>query len=249
MCRSRIAAPLCPGCSEPSSRLHSSYPRRLADLPWQGRRVQIEVRVRRLRTPHLRRAPARGFRAVCATDSAPGQPAAPYRPGAGRQGGRAPGRADRHARERCDLSSASSVVAHLSCPPRRRVCSGWTIGRGDEGSATARFSWTWNAVPSSICCPTVRRIALRPGCRPIPVWRSSPVIVVPAMLMVVAAARPVRFMSPTGGTCWRTAAPLSLTRSSGTCLQSGLRPSPSPAILQPQRWSQFPHRIRRRRHR
>jgi len=49
MCRSRIAAPLCPGCSEPSSRLHSSYPRRLADLPWQGRRVQIEVRVRRLR--------------------------------------------------------------------------------------------------------------------------------------------------------------------------------------------------------
>lgn len=49
MCRSRIAAPLCPGCNHPSSRLHSSYPRRLADLPWLGRRVQVEVQVRRLR--------------------------------------------------------------------------------------------------------------------------------------------------------------------------------------------------------
>ncbi len=49
MCRSRVAAPVCPGCSHPSSRLHSSYPRRLADLPWQGRYVQIEVQVRRLR--------------------------------------------------------------------------------------------------------------------------------------------------------------------------------------------------------
>ncbi len=49
MCRSRITAPVCPGCGHPSSRLHSSYPRRLADLPWQGRRVQVEVQVRRLR--------------------------------------------------------------------------------------------------------------------------------------------------------------------------------------------------------
>jgi len=49
MCRSRIAAPVCPGCGHPSSRRHSSYPRRLADLPWQGRRVQVEVQVRRRR--------------------------------------------------------------------------------------------------------------------------------------------------------------------------------------------------------
>ena len=49
LCRSRIAAPLCPGCGHPSSRRHSSYPRRLADLPWQGHRVQVEVQVRRLR--------------------------------------------------------------------------------------------------------------------------------------------------------------------------------------------------------
>ncbi len=49
LCRSRITAPLCPDCGHPSSRRHSSYPRRLADLPWQGRRVQVEVQVRRLR--------------------------------------------------------------------------------------------------------------------------------------------------------------------------------------------------------
>ena len=49
LCRSCITAPLCPGCGRPSSRRHSSYPRRLADLPWQGRRVQVEVQVRRLR--------------------------------------------------------------------------------------------------------------------------------------------------------------------------------------------------------
>ncbi len=49
LCRSRSATPTCPGCGHASSRLHSSYIRRLADLPWQGRRVLVEVRVRRLR--------------------------------------------------------------------------------------------------------------------------------------------------------------------------------------------------------
>ncbi len=49
MCRSRTAAPACLGCGHASSRLHSSYVRRLSDLPWQGRRVLVEVRVRRLR--------------------------------------------------------------------------------------------------------------------------------------------------------------------------------------------------------
>ena len=48
-CRSRLAAPVCPGCGHASSRLHSHYVRRLADLPWQGRNVLVEVWVRRLR--------------------------------------------------------------------------------------------------------------------------------------------------------------------------------------------------------
>ena len=39
----------CPLCDRPSARLHSHYRRRLADLPWQGRTVELRVRVRRFR--------------------------------------------------------------------------------------------------------------------------------------------------------------------------------------------------------
>ncbi len=37
----------CPNCHTPSSRVHSRYERRLADLPWQGRPVAIRLWVRR----------------------------------------------------------------------------------------------------------------------------------------------------------------------------------------------------------
>ena len=37
----------CPQCGEPSTRVHSRYTRTLADLPWQGRAVRIELTVRR----------------------------------------------------------------------------------------------------------------------------------------------------------------------------------------------------------
>lgn len=39
----------CPSCGRPSGRTHSRYERRLADLPWQGRQVEVRVHVRRLR--------------------------------------------------------------------------------------------------------------------------------------------------------------------------------------------------------
>src|SRR5215207_4250051 len=39
----------CPLCRVPSSAIHSRYVRTLADLPWQGRRVQIRLVVRRFR--------------------------------------------------------------------------------------------------------------------------------------------------------------------------------------------------------
>ena len=56
----------CPACGHASARVHSHYTRRLADLPWQGCVVALEVRVRRFRCPHpvpapdLRRTPAGG---------------------------------------------------------------------------------------------------------------------------------------------------------------------------------------------
>lgn len=48
-CRHRTGAANCPGCGQASIRLHSHYERRMADLPWQGHRVRIHLRVRRLR--------------------------------------------------------------------------------------------------------------------------------------------------------------------------------------------------------
>lgn len=40
-------AATCPGCAQPSSRIHSYYERRLADLPWNGVPVKIRLRTRR----------------------------------------------------------------------------------------------------------------------------------------------------------------------------------------------------------
>lgn len=41
--------PRCPSCSGSEVSYHSTYVRRLRDLPWQGQPVQIQVKTRRLR--------------------------------------------------------------------------------------------------------------------------------------------------------------------------------------------------------
>ena len=41
--------PECPRCQRPSSRVHSYYTRRVADLPWHGVAVKLELRTRRFR--------------------------------------------------------------------------------------------------------------------------------------------------------------------------------------------------------
>ncbi|MFL5282508.1 MAG: transposase family protein [Rhodopila sp.] len=53
-CITILAAPTssqsaCPLCGAISGRVHSHYSRGLADLPWQGRTVVLQVRVRRFR--------------------------------------------------------------------------------------------------------------------------------------------------------------------------------------------------------
>lgn len=37
----------CPKCHQPSSRVHSHYQRTVADLPWQGVTVQLQLLTRR----------------------------------------------------------------------------------------------------------------------------------------------------------------------------------------------------------
>jgi Transposase and inactivated derivatives len=46
-----VATSACPLCGQASSRVHSTYVRRLADLPWQGKRVELQVSARRFRCP------------------------------------------------------------------------------------------------------------------------------------------------------------------------------------------------------
>src|SRR5712691_3853774 len=55
--RSTQAYVPCPLCARPARRLHSRYPRTLADLPWAAYRVRIQLRVRKwfCRNRHCRR--------------------------------------------------------------------------------------------------------------------------------------------------------------------------------------------------
>jgi len=47
--RATRAQPECPRCHRPSMRVHSYYTRKVADLPWHGVAVKLELRTRRLR--------------------------------------------------------------------------------------------------------------------------------------------------------------------------------------------------------
>ena len=46
---SSTARPRCPVCASSHVSYHSQYQRRLRDLPWQGRQVQLRLRTRRFR--------------------------------------------------------------------------------------------------------------------------------------------------------------------------------------------------------
>ncbi|GHO87559.1 transposase family protein [Dictyobacter formicarum] len=47
LAQSQTVHALCPACAHPSSRVHSRYTRRLADLPWGGQSVRLVIQVRR----------------------------------------------------------------------------------------------------------------------------------------------------------------------------------------------------------
>jgi hypothetical protein len=51
--RTRGGAVACPGCGTETGRVHGYYERTAADVPADGRRVLVKVRVRRLRCPAL----------------------------------------------------------------------------------------------------------------------------------------------------------------------------------------------------
>src|SRR5436190_2400273 len=47
--RAKRAQAACPRCLRPSTRVHSYYTRKVADLPWHGVSVRLELRTRRFR--------------------------------------------------------------------------------------------------------------------------------------------------------------------------------------------------------
>src|SRR5690348_17844671 len=49
--RTRDGAVACPGCGMETARVHEYRERRVADVPADGRRVLVKVRVRRMRCP------------------------------------------------------------------------------------------------------------------------------------------------------------------------------------------------------
>ena len=51
--RTRDGAVACPGCGSETARVHGYYGRTAADVPVDGRRVVVSVRVRRMRCPAL----------------------------------------------------------------------------------------------------------------------------------------------------------------------------------------------------
>ena len=48
VCATRLQAQ-CPRCHQPSTRVHSHYNRKVADLPWPGLAVRLDLRTRRFR--------------------------------------------------------------------------------------------------------------------------------------------------------------------------------------------------------
>ncbi|MER6076319.1 transposase family protein [Streptomyces sp. NPDC001817] len=102
----------CPGCGRTSSRIHGRYHRRLAGLAVAGRKVVIDLLVRRF----LRRAGGRADRAVRASHTGLAPDAGEARAGASR----APRRVVslwRRLNARCSV--AVVVVGHCSSPYRQ----------------------------------------------------------------------------------------------------------------------------------
>jgi hypothetical protein len=144
-------ASFCPGCGQPSQRVHSHYQRCLADLPWNGRIVRLRLRVRRFRCaetdcaanifterlPDVMRPRARRSRRLAESQLAIGLAV-----------GGEPG--SRLSRKLAMPVSGDTILrlvreAHLD-PPFPLAWLGSMIGRGAVERDTARSYATWSAI-------------------------------------------------------------------------------------------------------
>lgn len=160
--RARRADARCPACRTVSRAPHSTYIRRPADLPSLGRRIRLELAVRRFycvdatcsrrtfaeQLPGLLDVRARRTRRLAAAQRA-------VAVAVGAEAG---------ARLAVQLAmpvSADSLLRFIRRAPlpTRPPRSSWVSTNGRSGAAppTARSSSIWRRTPSSISCPTARR--------------------------------------------------------------------------------------------
>jgi transposase len=124
----RVAS--CPSCGQPSARVHSRYQRHLADLPWLGTPVSIELHTRRF---------------YCAT------PGCKHRIFTERL----PETTSRYSRRTCRLGSALQLIAHaLGGKPGGRLAR--ELGMAVSADTLLRqLLALWNASSPSVPVPRV----------------------------------------------------------------------------------------------
>jgi len=188
VCRTRSVAASCPVCGQISSRVHSRYRRKLADLPWQGRVVSLTFWARRLHcangacsrrifterlpdvaAPHARRTVRLGDIQGHLGATLGGEPGARL---AKRLGMTVSG--DTLLRLVRHQAPATSTIAPrvLGVDDWAELPQGsvgpwpmeWQRRGGVEAIVTARSSWIWSAAPSSTFCPTGTQTASPLGC-------------------------------------------------------------------------------------
>lgn len=133
--RPRHSSVACPRCHAPSSRVHSRYERRLADLPWQGQPVIVRLQARRF---------------LCREASCPKRTFAEHPPGAPCASATFSGTlplpsAAKPASGSSSVSPCQSLpTASFSSPPRRRPVASGAAGGSGRGAKAITTGPSWS---------------------------------------------------------------------------------------------------------
>ncbi len=201
---------LCPLCQCRSESVHSRYVRLVADLPWAGWAVRLEL--------HVRRFFCRNKACVrqIFTERLPGVVAPSARCTIRLRdlftliGFALGGEAGKRLVDGMGLETSPDALLRLvrkqqeSQVPTPRVLGVDDFCFCREAGVMERSSSISNGESPSICCLTAKPRPSKSGCRPIQVWRSSAGIAEARLQMVPGKERLKRNRSPTAGICSRT---------------------------------------------
>jgi len=154
--------PRCPACGKLSRSRHSTYVRRLRDLPWQGCEVELRLKARRSRCRNracTRKIFAEPLPEVARSHSRWTTRVSEIIRLIGYTAGGLPGSRilDRLAIPISDDAVLRTVKASSEATARDPVRHlGVDDGLGAKGKATGPFWWTWISVKFSTSCPIGR---------------------------------------------------------------------------------------------